>query len=255
MKSAETILIHTFCSANLSGSPQYIHIYGDEETRRNEFSKFKVLDDFDHSFVTISKNYLRVSWKNKAGAIQFCGSGAYGVSWLLLKKLKHEKTLIESENICLEAKVFKNKLVLDIPARLPQLVKRSEDHNIFCDITSGVYFIQLKDLGVLERAEWRELIYLVEDKDIHGLCLFFWCDKTSKGYLRYFTPWHGRDEDYVTGSVHQYLTPLIHELYGENEQTWNQLSSLGGALNSKYCLNKVLLSGNCFIEENHRRLK
>ena len=116
-------------------------------------------------------------------------------------------------------------------------------------MAAGIYLLHLQDENLLQSDRWIET-YLKQQAlaGIHAFCAFVWDDESGRGVLRYFVPWHGRDEDYVTGSIHQYLTPLVNELYKKKEQIWTQLSASGGRIESA-CLNgQVRLSGRCSVE-------
>ena len=134
--------------------------------------------------------------------------------------------------------------------RCPILKFNSWDRIIYFNTDSGLFFLSLKNPDEIKDNILLKSyqMYIAERfaGDVHGFCAFYWYG--AAGHLRYFTPWHGREEDYVTGSVHQNLTPLVHSLYNAEEQTWIQLSSSKGQVRSVYLDGKVSISGKCTIQ-------
>ncbi len=244
------ILVQTFNSKLSSGSPQKLHFFKNEIEMQNSFIKYQIKDELDHSFVCFnSKQSALVRWKNQAGPIQLCGSAAYALAWIATNHWKLGEFKISSMEYQLNSYLSANGTCLDIPAILPTFINKTEDGLLFLDQRSGIYLLEIQSEEYLVKENWLES-YLIKHQlsDIHGFCVFTWDDQKKQGKLRYFTPWHGRNEDYVTGSIHQYLTPLIKNLYAQTKQAWEQLSKSGGELISTYNDNKVTLMGNCFTD-------
>jgi len=60
---------------------------------------------------------------------------------------------------------------------------------------------------------------------------------------RFFCPWHGINEDPVTGSAHCCTGPYWREKLGKDELTAYQASKRGGTVKIKFSGDRVLLSG------------
>jgi predicted PhzF superfamily epimerase YddE/YHI9 len=251
--SIKNILIDTFISDSSMGSPQHLHLFADEKTMTSEFISNQVKDEYDHSFIYYGDDHILVRWKNKAGEIHLCGSAAYAIAWYYLTNSNEKNILIRTKNLKLHAKTVDDKVILEVPIKVPSLSLEHANYSVFCDHDSGIYFVQLRYLQELKDVNFKHLCTLTKSSgEIHGLCAFFWNNTTDEGHLRYFTPWHGRAEDYVTGSIHQYLSPLVKKIFNVSPQSWTQHSQSQGQLNSLVSKDCVALWGQNIIRvENY----
>jgi hypothetical protein len=257
VKKNNEVLINVFKVDLLLGSPQIMHFYESEIELQTNFDKYQVENEIDHSFIYFnSPTSAIVKWKNKAGNIQFCGSAAYGISWIASQFFGAKEFKLYSEKNKLLSSTKDGAVYLEIPSILPKALKEGERGNLFLDSESGIYLFKALEESLLLDDQWIQN-FLKGDQllGVHGFCLFFWDTKKNTGKLRYFTPWHGRDEDYVTGSIHQYLTPLVNQLYSQANQSWEQVSKNGGRLISSIKDQNVLLKGNCTTEDKAEILK
>lgn len=246
------VLVNTFCFESHLGSLQYLHFFRDESHLHTEFPRYLVNDEYDHSFVCYEKSgFAQVLWKNKAGQIQFCGSGAYALACVIGQVCQLDLFKIHSEFIKLNARYCNKGTFLEFSAKMPDSKVQVMDRIIYFNSDSGLFFLCLNNLDDIKDDVLLNSyqLYLTErySDHIHGFCAFYW--DGVLGHLRYFTPWHGRDEDYVTGSVHQNLTPLVNSLYRAKKQTWVQVSSSKGQLRSMCLDDKVIINGQCIIEK------
>lgn len=280
--AGNTVCIRTFCGEHQPGSLQIIHFLSSDEQARSAAQSSKITDEFDHGFVYLSStDTASVHWRNKAGEIQLCGSGAYALAWMMLQHEQVTQAQLHTAYRTLIATSFAGKVhssagvsantaahvpcasdanacYLSIPCYHPIELEATKVSvkdfvvegagRMFVDRGSGIYLLQLNSMNKLANTAWLTTqTELLSSLDIHGFCAFYWDSKNNSGKLRYFVPWHGRDEDYVTGSIHQYLTPLVHDLYGAQTQYWQQVSSSHGSLTSVYQCGYVQLIGNCQI--------
>lgn len=243
-----TVFVNTFCCESEPGSMQVVHSIADRETFDQVESVFpKPTDEFDHSYVYLQdERTLLTKWRNKACFIQCCGSGAYACAWLYHRNTGSREFKVIGEHVTLECQVVGGKLELKLPQTLPLPIEDILNMPVFMDETSGILFVQLASKQAVQNGHW---LQNENPKNFLGnasaLCIFAWDQPRGEGVVRYFTPRFGRDEDYVTGSVHRYLTPLVHNLFGATQQRWNQLSSHPGCLNSRLENNCVYISGYC----------
>lgn len=251
IQSALDVLVNTFCFDSHLGSKQYLHFFKDKSQLQSEFSRYSVNDEYDHSFIYIENSGLaQVLWKNKAGQIQFCGSGAYALAWIMGEVCQLSLFQIHSDFMKLNGRHCPENTLLEFEAKIPDSSVQFMSRKIYFNMNSGLFFLSLNSPDEIQDDELLRnyQLYITERfaKNVHGFCAFYWSGE--EGQLRYFTPWHGRDEDYVTGSIHQNLTPLVHSLFKAEEQTWIQVSSSKGQLRSVYLDNKVSIMGQCIVE-------
>lgn len=243
MKISSSIEIKVFGADDpLTGVIQVLHPIKELK----EFDDFKVFDERDHTFfVQSDSDAITCRWKNKAGEIQFCGSGAFALCWYLLKVSKRSELKLNVLNQSLNASIKNDVVILTTQKASSSKVKTKLPYSTFFNLESGIYMVEVSNTQVLQDPIEKDLILKTLEKEsegnIHGLCIFNLLD--FYGELRYFSPWHGRSEDYVTGSIHKYLAPVINEYYGRERVFWKQLSSSPGELESWVRGDQVLISG------------
>lgn len=232
-------------ASQAGGALQKLHVCKSLQQLHQAFKSYQVGDDYDHSFLYFDGRVVHMAWKNSAGVVQFCGSGAFAASKYIFSLScqqfsKLSPLTLTSSNFSLSA-YCENKrpdsngrVVLEIPSRQPKFIKVVSGVNIYFDGDSGVYLLHYLTAACLSNLP--SPLSLAREmglSDIHGLCCFSWDDDLKTGFLRYFVPWHGRYEDYVTGSIHTLLTPLVYEKYGVVAQRWMQVSSSPGVVETE----------------------
>lgn len=234
------IVVNAFCSEQLLGSTQYLRFFDNLDDLNQDFNNYKIQDEFDHSFIYYDSNSksLKAYWKNKSGPIQFCGSAAFALCWLLnfskIQKININSKFIESYFLKEETDFYLKFLAKEII-----FLKESSLGKLYVNKDSGIFFLEGQEKML--KKPWSFFNDFIKQEkliNIHGFCVFCFNRDKELGKLRYFVPWHGRDEDSVTGSIHQYLTNFIG---GDNWQHWKQK----GELYSKLIGNEVYLKGQC----------
>jgi predicted PhzF superfamily epimerase YddE/YHI9 len=241
--------VRVFSKGGFGGSLQNIYVFKTKTERDLKFKKKEVLDDLDYSFAVLDEGCVDVRWKNKAGEIQFCGSGAYALACFVFKDSEVESLDIKNNFIELKANKIEGQIVLSFPEAEVNFIENS----VYKNLVNGVYFEEAESFKDLKEfsGESKDVQRKVFLSNPQGYCLFFWDKEKQKGCLRYFCPWHGRDEDSVTGSIQASLTPLVAKIYGALEQSWEQFSqNSSGFLKTKCDSEKVFISGDYkFLEE------
>jgi predicted PhzF superfamily epimerase YddE/YHI9 len=245
----KTIIINTFSTAQSPGSKQFLHLFENASDKDLALLNIDIKDEYDHSFVYLNNATAHVTWRNKAGVIQFCGSGAYATAWYFCLKRNMNTLTIKNDYHCLTASVNDNQnLMLKISKRNTGFFKEEKTYRIFTEKNSGVYLIEFFDIEKVTSVSFDQLYEMIgNQEDIHSVCVFYWDKKQARGYLNYYTPRYGRNQDYVTGSIHQYLAGLLQEREGAQNQYWTQLSSSPGELNINCGKDHVELFGLCNI--------
>ena len=171
-------------------------------------NSFDISIDRDHVFFQRRINTYFTRFKNIGGEFDLCGSGLYS----LAVKLFSEEVLDETHIIFrtkkdqfINAKIARGKIVIEF--------KKTAVSKICTDSwisSTGVYIKQL-DEGHLNALTLEDIINLQYPEEANhrpgGFCGFRKEDDTI--HLRYFSPWHGRNEDFATLSIFKYLGHLL----------------------------------------------
>lgn len=234
------IEVKVFSSNNSPGISQFLYPVTKFEL---ENLKPKVLDDYDHSyFYYDAKTFsAKVRWFNKNGEIQLCGSGAYAVAKYLLQKFSANKVhLITCQNNL--SAYSKNSLThLVLPLIVYDKVEKVFGASVYSYEERGLYFFHLKEKDLLVNVNWQDYYEkLGSPHNIHGIGFF--CLEKDKGWVRYFVPWHGREEDYVTGSIHQYLGIIASRQLNLDLIHWQQLSTSPGELKVEVLQSQAIIT-------------
>lgn len=241
------MLVNVFSNGNPgSGANQILHECSSKAELASRTENEIVRDEFDHSFFYFesASHQVYVKSKNKAGIVQLCGSGIYAIVALVLNRHKLKKITVHSPYDTLSAYVQDEKVFLCLPSRNLSHVKTIDSGELLYDSQMGIYCLEISEsLETVELATIQKIARSLTDP--HGFCVFQW--GTPAGKLRYFVPWHGREEDYVTGSIQMVLTPWVASKYNCIEQSWQQISAPGGMLQSKLRGDRVEISGRCLL--------
>lgn len=251
----DTIAVQTFSSPKQLGSLQLLHFYS-SINRRNAAMRRPITDEFDHTYAVLGQeNKVQLCWKNRSGEIQLCGTGAYAMAWYLSQKYPtRKKWEILTPNHHLKSTYQNPYLLLELPCQQTQNIYLNQEYSLNYDSQSGIYYLEVTHQNLLmdELKLW-SILKKTPPKSIHGYCAFFWNQDLRNGLVRYFSPMHGRREDYVTGSIHCALSPLVYKKYHILEQKWTQMSLHGGMLNTIFRDDKVLIHGKVGLKDKFQR--
>lgn len=95
--------------------------------------------------------------------------------------------------------------------------------------------------------DFNKLIGMIFPYSVRGLIITAKGDNEFDFYSRYFAPWEGVVEDFVTGSAHTVLYPYWKEKLGKNQMTAKQLSKRSGILKLSEKNDKILILGDAKI--------
>ena len=238
--------VYVFASDICIGSPQVLLFFVNEKDLLYAYRQYVIKEDIDHSFVwKKSEDEFFVLWKNQSGPIEFCGSGAYALASEIRECEGDCVVRIVSHKVNLRLEKKGQNVFLAMHGKLPLQVEGVGEYKLYTYPRTGIYLLQVTSKSELIENKWiGDHIEEIADKDVHCLCVFYWDEKKAVGHLRYFTPRYGRDEDHVTGSIHQFLTPLVASLYKKPEQEWFQHSGNGGFLYSYQKDDQILITEN-----------
>ena len=238
------LAVRVFHTDTGPGAVQLIRLFQTRSHRDRAFRQARITHDCDYSFVHVeSPGQISVRWKNKAGPITFCGSGAYAVAGLLFRLFRIRRMTIKGGRYRYGARRDSKSFWLSMPRRRMTLLQTTEDARLFYQPQNGILILEFSTSSqVRDTSKIRRYIQRL-DIELHGVCAFSFNRRSRQGVLRYFVPWHGRDEDYVTGSIHQWLTPLVYRIHRVCRQTWTQLSGSLGRLVSSMIPRRVAIRG------------
>ncbi|MEM7645675.1 MAG: hypothetical protein AAF203_02085 [Pseudomonadota bacterium] len=232
---------HVFCASLKQGSQQFLYCFDNIDEMNHQFNTSSFEDDFDHGFFyQDSSNSVRVRWKNRAGEIQLCGSGAFALNCYLQSKIKNQCWWMSNDFFKIKGDWQSGKATISLPSSAPSTVKP----DLWYHHQTGIYFQKVSNLESLKSHLILKDFLKQNHQQPHGYCAFYWNSEKKRGTLRYFCPWHGRNEDSVTGSIQRHLNPLIQNLTGQKEQKWTQLSHNGGQLTTRSTEEGTQLSGD-----------
>ena len=170
--------------------------------------EYVVSKDRDYIFYQQRINTFFVRFKNLGGEFSLCGSGLLALAQHLFCTKKLDEKNISFRTIL--DRFFKANLVDNIVSL--ELIKSplTKINQNTWRSTSGVYIQELSKLE-LERLTLEYAKSFPKTNNLNhligGYCGFTKSNQTL--HIRYFSPWHGRDEDYATLSIFEHLGDLL----------------------------------------------
>jgi len=171
---------------------------------------YQIMIDRDFVFYQEQKNKLYKTWfKNQKGVFLFCGSALLALSQVVLAQSGDEEVkFITESNKTITAKIEPN-------TGKPQISIELNDSYMKLDhlswLTQSNVLINKKlSLEELKRIELKDVLEIPNKLPMQSLgayCCFH--QEEEVVHLRYFSPWHGRDEDFATLSIFEYLPLLL----------------------------------------------
>ena len=169
----------------------------DDDQISEAIENYVVPEDRDYIFYQQRINTFFVRFKNLGGEFSLCGSGLLALAHHLFRNKKLEEKHISFRTILnrfFKASIVNNIVSLEMVKTPVIKLNQNTWHS-----TSGVY-IQKLSKGELDKLtiEYAKSFPEINDLQhlIDGYCAFAKSEKTL--HLRYFSPWHGRNEDYAT---------------------------------------------------------
>ena len=189
----------------------------DEEEISNYIREYQVTRDRDFIFYQRQINTYYVRFKNLAGEFNFCGSATLALAKMIFKeKLISEKIIHfrTKSKKCINSRLVDGRVSLELP-----LSKNKALGNKYFLSQTNVLIQQLTScaLNSIQLSEIKEKAEALISSP--GAYCAFYLDRQTV-HLRYFSPWYGRDEDFVTLSVLEHLGEFLHEnsIYLFNQQ-------------------------------------
>ena len=236
-------------AASVAGNPLVLYLLEDLSSEHNLTRLADMHTGIDVCFIAITDDFIDVRWFNGLNEIQFCGHGALAAAWWLSQSgvelrqfrspaggftaVRHDSTVGIRAHILAPVPLSNGEP--EIPGQPEAVVQRF--------IEPHTKTVLLECVGPQTVGEWQpdfDRLLELSRESIGALILFCRADNQYDGYLRYFAPWYGKNEDIATGSAMRMLFALLE---GESLKI-RQLSAPGGVLHvSRYSNTSIVISG------------
>lgn len=265
MKSISVYTVDSFANEIFKGNPAGVCILNEELEDSTMQLIAKELKFSETAFIMAFKdNIYSIRWFTPEYEVDICGHATLAASHVLLNEIKipfdnilysGNKGIIkackeDNEEISLDFQIDEPET--NIPFNYEEIIKSlgiNKYVNVFCGKLTGKLVFELEN---------EEEIRVVKPnfdamKEIHieGLRGVGITASSENGYdfvTRYFNPWAGVNEDYVTGSVHTLLAQYWSSKKDKNFLKAKQLSSREGEVNLHILSNgRVKLSGRAVL--------
>ncbi|MEM9454058.1 MAG: PhzF family phenazine biosynthesis protein [Myxococcota bacterium] len=205
------------------------------------------------AFVVSRGEDREIRWFSPTVEVELCGHATLAAAFVLFGREPARERLHFDTRQAGRLTVGRSDagLVLDFPARPPQLVEPPEGLGAALGgVEPRAVLRALKNLAVLD-----------DEQAVRALCpdLRFIAAMPGDGLIvtapgdevdfvsRYFAPHLGIDEDPVTGSAHCTLTPYWAERLGKTELVARQVSARGGSLRCVMKGERVEITGQAVL--------
>lgn len=205
------------------------------------------------AFIVKRDHDFHIRWFTPAVEIDLCGHATLAAAYVLYHILGYAEPLVRFHSKSGELLVARkgNKLELNFPARMPEMVTAYPDEllkglgidNPVAVYKSRDYVVELEKQEDVERCQ--PDYNLLGKVPVTGIMITA-PGKDADFVSRFFAPASGINEDPVTGSAHSTLIPFWAQKLGKNDLLAWQLSSRKGEL---WCTllpgDRVLMAGEC----------
>jgi predicted PhzF superfamily epimerase YddE/YHI9 len=167
---------------------------------------YKVLIDRDFIFYQQENDIFHVRFKNLNGEFNLCGSGLLALATKLLNKNSFKNKTLTFKNK--KNKIIRAKMIHQKPHIIMSVNKnyKKDSHQYLTSSNVLIQEMKRNELEMIKANNVENTTYRVSSP-IGAYCGF--SIEKNNLYLRYFTPWHGRNEDFATLSIFEYLAPII----------------------------------------------
>lgn len=248
-----SVFVNPHDQGEASGNPTVIYELSDLSSSSTLIELAYQHPGIDVGFFKRGAEQIMLRWFNGEHEIQFCGHATLALAWWLNKT--HSKSLpFHSAFDTFDAVSQHGKVWLTAPTLTPER-QTSTAFDISALKVQPItrYFEQSTKTLLIECGSKTEVAAWIPDFEllnswsrdsIGALILFSRADDSYQGYLRYFAPWYGKNEDTATGSAMRLLFPLIEKPESNEAQMVKQLSPKGGVITvMRYDASSILFTG------------
>ena len=184
--------------------------FWDDDQFSDVIDNYIITKDRDYVFYQRRENTFFVRFKNFGGEFSLCGSGLLALAKQLFGRDKFNTDPIvfrTNKDRFIKAKIKDDIVSLELVKTPVIKINKNTWRS-----TSAVYLqnIAKKKLLSLTLEQVKNFPGINRWEDsIGGYCAFFIEADKKMIHLRYFSPWHGRDEDFATLSIFEHLSDLL----------------------------------------------
>ncbi|GFP74820.1 PhzF family phenazine biosynthesis protein [Clostridium fungisolvens] len=265
MKSISVYTVDSFANEIFKGNPAGVCILNEELEDSTMQLIAKELKFSETAFIMAFKdNIYSIRWFTPQHEVDICGHATLAASHVLFNEIKipFDSILYSSNKGIIKAcKEDNEEISLDfqidepesnIPFNYEEVIKSlgiNKYVNVFCGKLTGKLVFELENEEEIRVV--KPDFHSMKDIRIEGLKGVGITASSDNEYdfvTRYFNPWAGVNEDYVTGSVHTLLAQYWSSKKDKNFLKAKQLSSREGELNLNILTNgRVKLSGRAVL--------
>lgn len=242
--------IDAFTNEPFKGNPIAICLSGEKTAKKIMQSLASEINLSETAFVypldnkTFNNgNRFSLRWFTPTSEVKLCGHGTLGTASLLFNHFANtnQELFFETESGTLSAKKTADWYWLNFPRYEPENYKAPDKLMKALGIEKfvSVKFSPKGENLLVEIDQDHDLkkikpdFYKLKNMDVGPIGGVIITQKGKGKYdfvSRYFTPWHGVDEDPVTGSAHSMLAPYWQKKLKKNKMTAFQDSARGGVV-------------------------
>ncbi|MGB7603871.1 MAG: PhzF family phenazine biosynthesis isomerase [Lutisporaceae bacterium] len=240
-------IVDAFTKELYKGNPAAVVVIQEELDEQVMQSIAMELNLSETAFVNISQcenNIYPLRWFTPKIEVPLCGHATIATSKILFDVIgiKDNELKYITKSGILKSRKHQGKISINFPIdqpeeiEAPQLLLQTLGIGKFVNC---IYGKQTKKLvihvsnshEILDiNPDFEKMKNLSFDIDVKGVGVTAQGNDSYDFISRYFNPWAGVNEDFVTGSVHTLLAPYWAKLLGKNELKAYQASSRGGEL-------------------------
>ena len=250
-----SVFVDPVAGSGVLGNPVVICEASDLSSTDSLVDAAKIHPGMDVCFYHRIGDHVQVRWFNGQHEIQFCGHAALALAWWLHSK-RVKVAHFESSIHSYEPLVLRGRIWIKLPVLKPDSLTGGsfdidslgiDSVSAFFEPSTKTLLVECPYASTVEawQPDFDRLLKLPKDS-IGALIIFSRAGAHYDGYLRYFSPWYGKNEDSATGSAMRLLFPLIEKPDSPNSERYliRQLSERGGILQlRRFDEDSLLLSG------------
>ncbi|MBL4755551.1 MAG: PhzF family phenazine biosynthesis protein [Flavobacteriales bacterium] len=244
--------VDAFASKPFSGNPAAVCILENEKSEEWMQALAEEMNLSETAFLEQKGDAFNLRWFTPNFEVDLCGHATLASAHILWETgllNSEQNALFHTKSGTLTARNLGSGIELNFPAEiaepceLPAEIARSLGVNtVYTGQNRMDYLVELESAEALRNL--KPDFNIMGKVNTRGVIVTSKSDVPEYDFLsRFFAPWHGIDEDPVTGSAHCCTGPYWREKLGLEELRAFQASPRGGEVNIGFKDERILLSG------------